>query len=103
MPTFTVLYTKPDDAEGFLEEYRTDHLAIAAKFPKMTSSATTVFQTTPRGGDPSYYVMFKATWASDEDFQEAMQHESLGEASQHAMMMLGKYGNSAEMLVGGDL
>lgn len=103
MPTFTVLYTRPDDAEAFLEEYRTDHLEIASQFPKMANSATTVFETTPRGGDPAYYVMFKGTWDSQEDFDEAMQHESLMEASKHAMGMLQKYGNSAEMLVGDDL
>lgn len=103
MPTFTALYTRPDDAEAFLEEYKADHLPIAEKFPKTTSISTTVLTGTPRGTAPAYYVMFKATWANKEDFDAAMQDPALMEASRHAMGMLKKYGNSAEMMVGDDL
>ena len=102
MASFTVLYTRPDDAAGFLEEYRTDHLAIARRFPKMVDHSTTVFQGTPRGTDPAYYVMFHGVWDSTEDLQEAMRDESMMEASKHAMGMLEKYGNQAEMLIGED-
>lgn len=103
MATFTVLYTKPaENADAFLEEYKSDHLAIAAKFPKMTGHTTTVFSGTPRGTDPAYFVMFVGSWASKEDMGEAMSDPSLMEASKHAMGMLQKYGNSAEMLIGDD-
>lgn len=101
MANLTVLYTKPDsDAEAFLDEYRSDHLPIAARFPKMTSHTTTVFSGTPRGTEAPYYVMFVGTWASPEDMQEAMGDPSIMEASKHAMGMTQKYGNSAEMLIG---
>jgi uncharacterized protein (TIGR02118 family) len=101
MASFTVLYTKPaEDAEAFLEEYQTDHLAIAARFPRMSSSSTTVFSGTPRGTEAPYYIMFHGVWDSSEDLQSAMGDPSLMEASKHAMGMLQKYGNSAEMLVG---
>lgn len=100
--TFVALYTKPEDAEGFLAEYREDHLPIAETWPKVTSTTTTVLTGTPRGTDPAYYVMFKATWDSMADMQEAMQDPSLMEASKHAMGMLQKYGNTAEMMVGED-
>lgn len=103
MATFTVLYTKPEnDADAFLEEYKQDHLAIAKKFPKMTGHTTTVFTGTPRRTEPPYYVMFVGTWDSMEDMNEAMADPSLMEASKHAMGMLQKYGNSAEMLLGDD-
>ena len=101
MATLTVLYTKPEnDAEAFLDEYTSDHLPIAARFPKMTSHTTTVFTGTPRGTEPPYYVMFVGTWASQEDMQAAMGDPSIMEASKHAMGMTQKYGNKAEMLVG---
>lgn len=101
MASFTVLYTKPEnDPEGFLQEYKADHLAIAARFPKMTGHTTTVFTGTPRRTEPPYYVMFHGTWASNEDLQEALGDPSLMEASRHAMGMLQKYGNSAEMIIG---
>jgi len=101
MANLTVLYTKPEtDAEAFLAEYKTDHLPIAATFPKMTSHTTTVFSGTPRGTEPPYFVMFVGTWDSQEDMQAAMSDPSIMEASKHAMGMTQKYGNKAEMLVG---
>lgn len=99
---FVVLYTRPDDAEGFLAEYLADHVPIAARFPGMTGYATTVLDTTPRGTDPAYYVMFTATWDTMEDLQAAMTDPALMDASGHAMGMLERYGNTAEMMIGGD-
>lgn len=104
MATFTALYTKPaENAESFVEEYKADHLPIVSKFPKMTGHTTTVFSGSPRGSEPAYYLMFEATWDSEEDLKEAMKDPSLMEASQHAMGMLKKYGNSADMLIGSEL
>lgn len=101
MASLTVLYTKPEsDAEAFVEEYKSDHLPIAAKFPKMASHSTTVFSGTPRGTDAPYYVMFHGVWDSQEDMQAAMADPSIMEASKHAMGMTQKYGNQAEMLLG---
>ena len=101
MASLTVLYTKPEsDAEAFVEEYKSDHLPIAAKFPKMASHSTTVFSGTPRGTDAPYYVMFHGVWDSQEDMQAAMADPSIMEASKHAMGMTQKYGNKAEMLLG---
>ena len=103
MATLTVLYTKPEsDAEAFLEEYKSDHLPIAARFPNMTSHSTTVFSGTPRGTEAPYYVMFVANWDSQEDMQAAMSDPSIMEASKHAMGLTQKYDNKAEMLIGDD-
>lgn len=100
--SFVALYTRPDDAESFLQEYLDDHVPIAARWPGTTDQSTTVLSATPRGTEPAYYVMFKATWASMEDLQAAMKDPSLMEASKHAMGLLEKYGNTAEMMIGED-
>lgn len=100
--TFVALYTRPEDAEGFLREYREDHLPIADQWPGVTDRSTTVLTATPRGTDPAYFVMFTAVWDSMEDLQAAMQDPSLMEASTHAMGLLRKYGNTAEMMIGED-
>lgn len=101
MPTLTVLYTRPEqDADAFAQEYRDDHVPIAARFPRMSSHRSTVFSGTPRGGEPAFQVMFQGVWDSDEDMQEAMRDESVMEASRHAQQMTQKYGNSAHMLIG---
>lgn len=99
---FVALYTRPDDAEGFLQEYRQDHLPIAQKWPGVTHQSTTVLTGTPRGTEPPYYVMFTAEWDSMEDLQAAMQDPALMEASKHATGLLSKYGNTAEMMIGED-
>ena len=101
MPSLTVLYTKPaENAEAFVEEYKNDHVPIAERFPKLASHSTTVFTGTPRRTEAPYYVMFHGVWDSQEDMQEAMGDPSMMEASKHAMGMTGKYGNSAEMMLG---
>lgn len=100
MPSFTALYSRPEDTDGFLEEYKRDHLPIAEGWPGVTSMSTTVFTTTPRGTEPEWFLMFHATWDSQEDLQAAMRDPALMEASKHAMGMLDKYGNRAEMLIG---
>ena len=101
MASLTVLYTKPaEDADAFIAEYKADHLPIALRFPGISGHSTTVFTGTPRGTEPPYLRMFHATWDSDEAMQAAMGDPSMMEASRHAMGMVGKYGNAAEMLVG---
>ncbi|MCC5952816.1 MAG: EthD family reductase [Acidimicrobiia bacterium] len=101
MANLTVLYTKPEsDAEAFLEEFKSDHLPIAARFPKMASHTTTVFSGTPRGTEAPYYLMFVATWDSPEAMKAAMGDPSIMEASKHAMGLTQKYGIKAEMLIG---
>ena len=103
MPSLTVLYTTPEaDAEAFVAEYKADHLPIALRFPKLASHTTTVFSGTPRGTASPYLLMFQGTWDSQEDMQAAMGDASMMEASRHAMGMVGKYGNKAEMLIGDD-
>lgn len=63
---------------------------------------TTVFSGTPRRTEPPFYVMFVGTWDSMDDLNEALTDPSLMEAGKHAMGMLAKYDNSADMLIGDD-
>lgn len=100
MASFIALYTKPEDAEGFLAEYKADHLPICEKFPNTTRLSTTVLKSTPRRTEPAYYLMFEAEWASEADMMQALQDPSLMEASGHAIGLLKKYGNTAEMMLG---
>lgn len=96
-------FAKPEtDADAFVAEYKADHLPIASRFPGTTSQSTTVFTGTPRGTEPPYLLMFHATWDSAEDLQAAMGDPALMEASRHAMGLIAKYGNRAEMIIGED-
>ena len=52
---------------------------------------------------PTLTVLYTRPENDAEGFQEAMGSEALGEASKHAMGMVQKYGNNAEMLIGGEV
>ena len=100
MASFIAMYTKPEDAEGFLAEYKADHLPICEKFPNTPRQSLTVLKSTPRRTEPAYFLLFEAEWASEAEMFEAMKDPSLMEASGHAIGLLKKYGNAAEMMLG---
>lgn len=99
---FVVLYTRPEDADGFLREYLADHVPITQTWPGLTSGTTTVLDSTPRGGEPGYWLMFVGTWDTDEAMQAAMRDPSMTEAGRHAIDLTRRYGNRAEMMLGAD-
>lgn len=102
MFTFTALYSRPQDADGFVAEYRSDHLPIVQRWPNVRDSQTVVFDGTPRGGDPAYLVAFTARFDSAEDRMAALTSDAGGEAAQHARMLVEKYGIDVTMMLGQD-
>jgi uncharacterized protein (TIGR02118 family) len=86
-----VLYTKPDDPEGFDEHYRSTHAPLARNVPGASWSLTRMTGT-PRGGEPAYYLMAEASFASDE----------MRETGKDAAQIVQRFGCEATMLVGGD-
>lgn len=103
MARFVALYTRPQDPEGFLARYRDQHLPITQRWPGVTATSTTVMTGTPRGGEPSWWLLFVATWDSMDDLQAAMTDPSMRQAGADAQEMLQEFGNTAEMLIGDDL
>ncbi len=99
MPKLAVHYTKPDDPAGFDEHYRSVHVPLAQAVPGATWEMTR-WSTTPRGGDPSYYLSAVATFADDAALQSALRSPEMMAASKDAAQMVGQFGNSADMLVG---
>ncbi len=101
MATFVAMYTKPEDADGFLAEYKADHVPIAERFPGVTRHSVQVYTATPRRTEPTWWLVYTAEWDSHEDMMAALQDPVMMEASKHAMGLLQKYGNTAEMMLGG--
>ena len=102
MAKFVALYEKPEDVEGFDEHYRNTHLPIAESWPGVTSTRTTRFSSTPRGGEPPFYLMFEAEWATDEEMAAALRSDAGMAAAKDAMAIKEQFGVGPAMLLGGD-
>ena len=99
MDTLVVLYTQPEDVDGFLAYYHGTHLPLAQQIPGATWTLTRITGT-PRGTDAPYFLKAEATFASPEAMQSAMSSPEMGSTSKDAMGMVGQFGNQATMLVG---
>lgn len=102
MAKFVALYRKPEDIEGFERHYREQHVPLVERWPKVQSWSVTRMTGTPRGGDPAYYLMFEATFATDEDLQACLGSSEMREAGMDAMQMSKQYATQVEMLLGTD-
>ena len=60
-----------------------------------------LYTATPRRTEPTWWLVYTAEWDSHEDMMAALQDPVMMEASKHAMGLLQKYGNTAEMMLGG--
>jgi uncharacterized protein (TIGR02118 family) len=96
-----VLYTRPEDPEGFDAHYRETHAPLAQAVPGATWTFTRMTGT-PRGGEPAYYLIAEATFAGDEDLQAGMRSEQMRETGRDAAQMTQRYGSEATMLIGTD-
>ncbi len=101
MAKLVVLYTRPADPQGFDEHYRTAHAPLAQSVPG--SSWSFIRMTgTPRGGEPAYYLMAEATFASDDDLQAGLRSAEMRETGKDAAQMVQRFGNEATMLIGSE-
>jgi uncharacterized protein (TIGR02118 family) len=103
MAKFIVLYTKPDDVEGFERYYTDEHMRFVEQWPNIQSHTVTRLTGTPRGGEPAYHLLFEATFASDADLQDSLGSEAARAAGKDLMEMTQRFGNRAEVMFGPSL
>lgn len=101
MAKLVVLYTRPQDTEGFDEHYTGTHAPLAATVPG-SSWAFVRMTSTPRGGEPAYYLMAEATFTSDDDLQAALGSDEMRATGRDAAQMTQRFGNEAVMLIGSE-
>lgn len=99
MAKLVVLYTRPDDADGFDGYYRSTHVPLAQQVPGADWSFTRITGT-PRGGEPAYHLMAEATFADDDALQTALRSDQMRETGKDAAQMVARFGNEATMLIG---
>lgn len=99
MDTLVVMYTEPEDVDGFMAHYEQEHTPLAQAIPDATWTITRITGT-PRGGPAPYFLKAEATFPSAEAMQAAMRAPEMGATSKDAAEMVGRFGNEAVMLVG---
>jgi uncharacterized protein (TIGR02118 family) len=100
MASFVVLYTRPEDPEGFERHLRETHLPLVEQWPGVTEIRVTRMTGTPRGTEPPYHLLVEARFASDEELAAAMQADVVRASGKDAMEMCKRYGAEATMLLG---
>jgi len=100
---FIALWGKPTDPDAFEAHYRTVHLEIVRRWPKLESYRVTRITGSPLGGEPPYAVLFEATFASEEDLREALRSPEVAEAGRDAVELSRRFGATLVVLTGVDL
>lgn len=102
MASLIVLYTKPDDVEGFEDHYRRTHIPIAKSLPGVQDVSVNRITGTPRGTEAAYYIKAELRFPSVEAMQTALQGEEGMQTSKDAMEMCQRYGADAEIMLAED-
>lgn len=98
-----MLYTTPDDIDGFLAYYRESHVPIAQQLPGLQQATASRITGTPRGTEAAYFLKGELTFASSEDLQTALSGDEGMAVSRDAMGMTQRFGCSAEIMLAEDL
>lgn len=102
MASLIVLYTKPDDVEGFESHYRETHIPIVNELPGLRETRVSRITGTPRGTEAPYYLQAELVFESTEAMGTALQGEEGMNTSKDAMEMCQQYGANAEIMLADD-
>ena len=100
MATFVSMYPKPEDAEGFDAYFRETHLPIVQRWPGVQQLRVTRLTSTPRGGEPDYYLLVEAAWETDEEMAAALRSDAGAESARDARTIAQKFGVMPSMALG---
>ncbi len=102
MASLIVLYTKPEDVEGFEAYYRDTHTPIAKSLPGLQGVSVSRITGTPRGTEAPYYLKGELVFEDAAAMSTALQGEEGMAVSKDAMAMCKKFGVDAEIMVAED-
>ncbi len=100
---FIALWGKPTDPDAFEAHYRTVHLEIVRRWPKLESYRLTRITGSPPGGESPYAFLFEATFANEDDLREALRSPEMAEAGRDARELTRRFGTTLLVLTGVDL
>jgi uncharacterized protein (TIGR02118 family) len=103
MATTIVLYTKPDDVDGFEQYYRETHVPLANDLENLQGLAASRIVGTPRGTEAPYYLKAELSFADMDTMGASLRSEQGMKVSRDAMEMCQRFGMSAEIMLADDL
>jgi uncharacterized protein (TIGR02118 family) len=103
MAEITVLWTAPDDVEGFEQHYRQVHLPLTLQWPGVTTvSANRVAQAVGAPEAP-YHLIFRAQFPDQATLQAALASEATGPIVEDANTLGEKFNCSSTVLVADEI
>ncbi|MTV24056.1 EthD family reductase [Nitriliruptoraceae bacterium ZYF776] len=103
MASVIVLYTAPQDPEGFDAHYRDTHVPLAKALPNLSEMRAHRILGTPRGGDAAYYLQAELVFPTNQDMMSSLMSEAGMDVSRDAMHMTQTFGCNAEIMLAEDL
>jgi uncharacterized protein (TIGR02118 family) len=103
MASLIVLYTRPDDVEGFEAHYRETHIPIVNALPGIREARVNRIAGTPRGTEAPYHLQAELVFDSMEAMGTALQGEEGMNTSRDAMEMCKRFGSEAEIMLADEL
>lgn len=102
MASVIVLYTAPDDDEGFAAHYREHHVPLVAAMPDLDTFAASRILGTPRGTEAPYAVKAELHFPSAQQMQASLRSDAGMAVSRDAMQMCRQFGMQAEIMLADD-
>jgi uncharacterized protein (TIGR02118 family) len=100
MASFTALYTRPADVDGFERHYREAHLPMIDGIEGVSEVRVQRATGTPRGGEPPYHLLVEIVFADDAALRDALGSPAFRDLGKDAMDACRRFGVEATMLLG---
>lgn len=100
MASFTALYTKPADVEGFERHYRDVHMPLLDGVEGISEVRLQRATGTPRGTEPAYHLIAEIVFTDDEALRAALGSPAFREVGRDAVEACKRFGVEATMVLG---
>jgi len=94
-----VLYTAPEDPEGFDAHYRETHVPLAQQLPGSTGFRVSRIVGTPRGGEAPYHLRAEIDFPDTQTMMSALMGDEGAAVSRDAMHLTRTFGATAEIML----
>jgi uncharacterized protein (TIGR02118 family) len=103
MPTkLVILWSQPDDVEGFEDHYRDVHMPIVERYPAVLRLEATRLVDAPFGGEVPAYLVLTVECATEDDLHTLIKSEPFMESGADAREIGKRFGARVTILRGED-
>lgn len=103
MPTkLVILWSRPDDLEGFEDHYRSVHVPIVERYPAVLRMEVTRLVDAPFGGEVPHYLVVTIECSNEQDLETLVESEAFRESGADAREIGKRFGARVTILRGED-